>query len=211
MRDGGRRNMELLYTPRSPYVRKVRVVLIELGLNDRIKFNQMDLEHPAPELSENNPLGKVPTLIVEDGYALFDSSVICEYLDSLHNNPKLFPSIGLARWTALRRHALANGILDALTSRRHETRRPEAERSASYMQKQKVKSDRGLAVLESEAKTLVKEVTIGEIAIGCCLGYLDFRFANEPWRQSCPELAKWFEVFSKRQSMIETMPPPGGH
>lgn len=203
--------MELLYTPRSPYVRKVRVTLIELGLHDQIKFNQMNLDQPAPELSKNNPLGKVPTLVIEEGNAIFNSSLICEYLDSLGKQPKLFPPTGPARWTALRRHSLANGILDALTTRRHEARRPEGERSSSAMQKQKVKSDAGLAVLEREAGSLGSIISIGEIAIGCCLGYLDFRFPDEPWRPVCPELAKWFDVFSKRKSMIETMPPPGGH
>lgn len=202
--------MELLYTPRSPYVRKVRVALIELGLKDRVKLNQMDLERPAPELSENNPLGKVPTLVIEDGNAIFESSLICEYLDSLGQKPKLFPS-GSARWTALRRQALANGVLDALTTRRHEARRADTERSALSMQKQKAKSDRGLAVLERDAKNLGSEVTIGEITIGCCLGYLDFRFPSEPWRPASPGLTKWYEEFSKRQSMIETTPPPGGH
>jgi glutathione S-transferase len=203
--------MELLYTPRSPYVRKVRVALIELGLQDRVKFNQMDLEHPAPELSANNPLGKVPTLILDDGQAMFDSSLICEYLDSLGEGPKLFPSSGAARWTALRRQTLANGILDAVTTRRHEARRPDAERSAVAMEKQKVKSDRGLAALEKEVANLDGAVTIGEITIACCLGYLDFRFANEPWRPGCPGLAKWYDAFSKRRSMVETTPPPGGH
>ena len=203
--------MELFYTPRSPFVRKVRVCLIELGLHDRVKFNQMDLQHPAPELSANNPLGKVPTLITDEGLAIFDSTLICEYLDNLDAAPKLFPSSGPARWVALRRQALANGILDALTARRHEARRPEAERSPSEMQKQQVKSKRGLATLEKESAQFSSDITIGEIVIGCCLGYLDFRFANEPWRPNCPGLAKWFEVFSQRRSMAETIPPPGGH
>ena len=203
--------MELLYTQRSPYVRKVRVCLIELGLHDQVKFNLMDLENPAPELAANNPLGKVPTLIADDGQAIFESSLICEYLDGLGAQPTLFPPLGPARWTALRRQALANGILDALTTRRHEARRPEAERSLSAMQKQKIKSDRGIASLEKEAPHFGDAVTIGEIAIACCLGYLDFRFPGEPWRPGAPRLAQWYEGFAKRRSMVETTPPPGGH
>ena len=203
--------MELFFTPRSPYVRKARVVLIELGLHDRIKFNQMNLEHPAPELGQNNPLGKVPTLVGDDGSIYFDSPVVCEYLASLVERPKLFPGNGPARWTALRRQALADGILDALTSRRHEMQRPENERSPSAMQKQKHKSDSGLAALEKEAGTLGGDLTIGHIAIACCLGYVDFRFSGEPWRPRHPSLAKWYEDFSRRQSMVQTMPPPDGH
>ena len=204
--------MELICTQRSPYARKARVCLIELGLQDRVKLNLVNLDKSPPELKKNNPFAKVPTLILDDGGAIFDSPLVCEYLDSLSGKPKLFPPIGPARWTAQRRHTLANGILETLSMRRHEVRRPAGERSASEMLKQKGKGDAALAVIESEAALLGSdEVTIGEIAIGCCLGYMDFRFAEEPWRGSCPTLAKWFDVFSKRKSMIETIPPPGGH
>jgi len=202
--------MKLFFTPRSPYVRKVRVTLIETGLSKSIEFIQVDLENPLPELARQNPLGKVPTLIRDDGMALFDSPVVCEYLDSLNKGPKLYPS-GEARWAALHQLALADGILDALTTRRHEARRPDGERSSDYMQRQKVKSDRGLAALEREANRLVGPITIGHIAVGCCLGYLDFRFAKEPWRSDHPRLAGWFEEFAKRPSMVETTPPSGGH
>jgi glutathione S-transferase len=202
--------MKLLYTPRSPYVRKVRVTLIETGLHKSIEFVEVNLEHPIPELARRNPLGKVPTLVRDDGVALFDSPVVCEYLDSLHKGPKLYPT-NEARWVALRQLALADGILDALTSRRHEARRPDGERSADYMKKQQEKSDRGLAELEREADRLAGPITIGQIAAGCCLGYLDFRFAKEPWRAGHPNLARWFEEFAKRPSMVETMPPSGGH
>lgn len=202
--------MELYFTPRSPYVRKVRATLIELGLWDRVKFHQMDLENPAPELIERNPLGKVPTLVTDDGQVIFNSPVICEYLDSLAGN-KLFPALGPARWTALRRMALSDGILEALQLRRQEASRPEGQQSAKVVAKQKGKSDRGLRTLESEADQLGSDITIGHVAIGCCLGYLDFRFKGEPWRDSHPKLAKWYEGFSARRSMTDTMPPEGGH
>lgn len=202
--------MKLLFTPRSPFVRKVRVVLIETGLHKSIEFIEVNLEKPLPELGRQNPLGKVPTLVRDDGISLFDSPIICEYLDSLHGGPKLYPT-GDARWIALRHLALADGILDALTGRRHEARRPDGERSAEYMAKQKGKSDQGLAVLEGETDRLAGPITIGQITVGCCLGYLDFRFANEPWRAGHPKLARWFEAFAKRSSMVETTPPAGGH
>lgn len=202
--------MKLFFTPRSPFVRKVRVTLIETGLSKAVEFVQVDLENPPAELSRHNPLGKVPTLIRDDGTALFDSPLVCEYLDSLNKGTKLYPA-GDGRWVALRQLALSDGILDALQARRHEARRPDSERSADYMQKQKVKSDRGLTLLEQETERLAGPVNIGHIAVGCCLGYLDFRFANEPWRSSHPKLARWFEEFSKRPSMVETTPPAGGH
>jgi glutathione S-transferase len=202
--------MKLLYTPRSPYVRKVRVVLIETGLHKSTELIAVDLENPVPLLGRENPLGKVPTLIRNDGMSLFDSPVICEYLDSLNTGPRLYPD-GEAKWVALRHHALADGILDALTARRHEARRPENERSADYMRKQKAKSEKGISVLEQEVDRLAGPITIGQIAVGCCLGYLDFRFAKEPWRSECPRLATWFEEFAKRLSMVDTTPPAGGH
>jgi glutathione S-transferase len=202
--------MKLFFTPRSPFVRKVRVALIETGVNQSVEEIPVDLENPPPELARHNPLGKVPTLVRDDGLALFDSPVICEYVDSLSQKVRLYPA-GEARWIALHQLALADGILDALTTRRHEARRPAGERSDKAMAKQKLKSDRGLATLAGEVPRLGGAVTIGQIAAACCLGYLDFRFPEEPWRGNAPELARWFEEFSKRPSMVATMPPSGGH
>ena len=202
--------MKLFMTPRSPFVRKVRVTMIETGLDKSIEEIPVNLEQPPPALAEHNPLGKVPALVRDDGMVLMDSPLICEYLDSLSVGQKLYPA-GDARWVALRQLALADGVLEALTARRHEARRPEALRSADAMAKQRVKSDRGLAVLEREAEQLTGPLTIGQIAVGCLLGYLDFRFADEPWRSGHPRLARWFDEFVKRPSMQRTMPPAGGH
>lgn len=202
--------MKLFMTPRSPFVRKVRVTMIETGLDKSIEEIQVNLEQPPAELAEHNPLGKVPALVRNDGLVLMDSPLICEYLDSLSTGHKLYPA-GDARWVALRQLALADGVLEALTARRHEARRPEGLRSADAMAKQRVKSNRGLAVLEREAEQLTGPLTIGQIAVGCLLGYLDFRFADEPWRVGHPRLARWFDEFVKRPSMQRTMPPAGGH
>ena len=203
--------MKLFFTPRSPFVRKVRVTLIELGLDKQVEYSQVDLEHAPSELAERNPLGKVPTLVLDDGSSLFDSPLVCEYLDSLSAGSKLYPASGEARWTAMRQLALSDGTLEALTLRRHEARRPEAERSNDSMAKQRLKSDRGLAALERDAAQLEGPLTIGQIAVACCLGYLDFRFAPEPWREGHPQLARFYEDFSKRPSMQQTAPPSGGH
>jgi len=203
--------MKLYFTPRSPFVRKVRVTLIETGLDKLVESIQVDLEHPLPEFVALNPLGKVPTLMRNDGSPLFDSPVVCEYLDSLHTGDKLYPPGGDARWVALQQAALCDGVLDALSARRHELRRPEGQRSADVIDKQRIKSDRGLLALERDADRLSGPVTIGHIAAACCLGYLDFRFEPEPWRGTHPKLARWYETFSKRPSMQQTMPPAGGH
>ena len=202
--------MKLRYSPASPYVRKCLVLAHEAGLAGRIDVVPTVTADPASGLARDNPLGKIPALIVKDGQVLFDSPVICEYLDSLHRRPKLIPARGKARWTALRRHALADGILDASLLRRYESLRPANERSATWDEKQKGVVTRALDVLEKEVKDLgkpsAKNTTLGHIAIGCALGYLDFRFAAENWRTGRPNLTRWYEAFAKRPSMAATVP-----
>lgn len=198
--------MKLRYSPTSPYVRKVSVVAIETGLAARIERVPTDIRAPTSEFHRDNPLGKVPALITEGGEALYDSPVICEYLDSLHDGLKLFPPPGGPRWTALRRQALADGIMDAGVLVRMEMLRPEAERSASWIDRQKGAVRRGLDQLEDEVAALGAAGTIGHIAIGCALGFLDFRLPKLGWRGGRPELARWFERFAARASMTETVP-----
>ena len=133
------------------------------------------------DIAEDNPLGKIPALFTDSGHILYDSPVICEYLDSLHDGANLFPSAGGARWTALRRQALADGILDAGVGRRLESRRPEDEQSANWIKRYQGVVARGLDALEGEASDLQDRITIGHIAIGCMLGWLEFRFPDEDW------------------------------
>ena len=142
--------MKLRYSPTSPYVRKVTVTALETGLHDRIERLPTDIREPRADFLADNPLGKVPTLITDDGLPLFDSRVICEYLDSLHDGHKLFPVDVPARWRTLRLMALADGILDAAVLRRMETLRPEKEQSAAWIERQKAKVTRGLDMLERE-------------------------------------------------------------
>ena len=198
--------MKLRYAPASPYVRKVTVLAIETGLDGRIARVSTDVWDPSTDVAGANPLRNVPTLVTDGGEALYDSPVICEYLDSLHDGLKLFPPPGGARWTALRRQALADGILDAGVARRLEALRPEKERSASWSTRQAAVVKRGLDALEDEAAGLAGPITIGHIAIGCALGWLDFRFHDDHWRDDRPTLAGWFEIFSNRPSMRETEP-----
>jgi glutathione S-transferase len=200
--------MQLHYNVASPFVRKVMAVAIETGLFERIEPVKRLPSPVAPvaALNADNPLGKIPCLLTDDDMALYDSRVICEYLDSLHHGPKMFPPSGAARWTALRRQALADGIMDAGVLTRYETfLRPQEARWDAWIDNQKQKWRRSLDALEAEAASL-DVVDIGTIAIACALGYLDFRFADDDWRAGRPRLAAWFEQFARRPSIATTGP-----
>jgi glutathione S-transferase len=200
--------MQLRYSPTSPYTRKVTVTAIETGLDGRIERIATNVWDPATDIARDNPLGKVPALILEDGTVLFDSPVICEYLDSLHDGPKVIPPAGPERWTALRRQAQADGVVDAAVLRLLESRRPESQRSSTWDARQAGVVARGLNAFETEAATggLAGPLTIGHIALGCCLGWLDLRFPHEDWRAARPALTAWFEAFAARPSMQATPP-----
>jgi len=199
--------MKLRYSPTSPYVRKVSVTAIELGLAERIERVPTDTQDRNSGIAEHNPLGKVPALILDDGGLLYDSPVICEYLDSLHDGPRLFPAEGPERWTALRRQALGDGILDAAILRMIETRRrPEDLRWQRWIAHQTAKITRALDQFEADAADLEGPPTIGQITAGCALGYLNFRFPELDWRTGRTKLAAWYENFAQRPSMRETAP-----
>jgi glutathione S-transferase len=196
--------MKLAYSPASPYVRKVTACAIKRGIDkqiERVKIGTTD-----PELLKFNPLSKVPTLITDDGMCIFDSPVICEYLDSVGSAPKLFPAPGPARWKALTQEALADGILDATQPRRREVALPQDEGRKSYIALQQGKVARALEEFEKQADSLGSLDTIGEITIGCALGYLDFRYANEPWRPGHPKLEAWYAKVVKLPPLAETVP-----
>ena len=198
--------MKLRYSPTSPYVRKVVVTATETGLAERIELVPTNPRDPAAKLEDDNPLGKVPTLVTDDGVALFDSAVICEYLDSLHDGTKLMPASGAARWRELRRVALADGMLDAALLAMGEGRRPEALQWDQWVTLQKGKITAGLDALEGEVGSYGDTVSMSIIAVGCVLGYLDFRFADDDWRAGHPGLAAWYETFAKRPSMVASVP-----
>jgi glutathione S-transferase len=198
--------MKLCYSATSPYVRKVIVAGIELGLDGKIERQPTSAWDPATKLGEINPLGKVPALVTDAGEAFYDSPVICEYLVSVAGGGKLFPAAGPERWTALRRQALADGIMDAGVSARLESQRPAGKKSEEWIERQRAAVFRALDALEAEAPALGGKVDIGHVAIGCALGYLDFRFAADAWRQGRPNLAAWFESFAKRPSIATTVP-----
>ncbi len=202
--------MKLRHNPASPYVRKVMVLAHELGLADRIELLSTAVSpvEANPALAAENPLMKIPALTTDDGQVLFDSPVICEYLDSLAGGGRYFPAAGPARWTALRQQALGDGILDALILCRYEVAaRPEDKRFAGWTEGQMRKAHQGLAALERE--DLSGPRTIGHVTAGCTLGYLDFRFPDDGWRRRHPKLAEWYRAVEALPSMQATRPPAG--
>lgn len=196
--------MKLRYSATSPYVRKVTMTIIECGLEDRVERVVTNAWDAATDLPADNPLGKVPALTTDDGTALFDSRVICEYLDSLHDGAKLFPAAGPARWAALRLQALGDGLNDAAVARRLEEMRPDGERSQKWIDRQAAAMVRTLDVLEAEVDGFAEGVDIGALALMSGLGYLDLRFAEDDWRAGRPKLAAWFDAAAKRRSYVAT-------
>lgn len=202
--------MKLIFSPTSPFVRKVWAVALETGLAPRIERTTQSPADPNETVYRVNPLSKVPVLTTGAGMNLFDSPVIAEYLDSLHAGAKLYPPAP-ALWAVKRREALADGLMDAAVLRVYEGRRPENERSPSWVARQSLKMRRALDTLEAETSALkgmtAKDpITIGEIAIGCALGFLDFRFADEDWRDGRPKLAAWWAIFGERPCMAASRP-----
>ena len=201
--------MQLFYSTASPYVRKVMVCALELGLDGRIEKTPASVSPLAPveAVVQRNPLGKLPTLVTDDGLALFDSRVICEYLDNLGGGGRLFPRES-SRWQALVEQAAADGMLDAGILIRYETamRPEEAHRSAKWVEGQMGKAHASLDQMDKWAAGFGARVDIGTISVGCALGWFDFRFGDVAWRAKHPALAAWFETFAKRPSMASTAP-----
>lgn len=200
--------MKLHWSPRSPYVRKVMVVAHELSLTDRIETVRTVVGGTTPhrDLMRQNPLGKIPTLVLDDGTVLFDSPVICEYLDTLHDGPKLFPAWP-ERLTALRRLALGDGMLDIALALLSERFRALERQSVPHIELWATKIHCCVDALELEADALVtNRLTIGHIAIGIALSYLDFRFGDLRWRDGHKRLAAWHADFVARPSMLANPP-----
>ncbi|MGH6674543.1 MAG: glutathione S-transferase family protein [Xanthobacteraceae bacterium] len=200
--------MKLHWSPRSPFVRKVMIVAHEYGLADRIVCVRTvaAAAKPHAELMKDNPLSKIPTLVLDDGTVLYDSPVICEYLDSLRGAaPTLFPNEPTARMTALRRQALGDGFLDLLVLLRDE--RARSQPSNAHLVSAAARRAAILKSLEQESDALDQApFGIGHISIGCVLCYLDFRFAEENWRKDHSRLAAWHATFAARPSVRATEP-----
>lgn len=201
--------MKLIGTTTSPYVRKVRIVLNEKKIDYALLLE--DLSAPDSTLREFNPLGKVPCLIMEDGKTLYDSSVIAEYLDTITPVGKLLPPGGRARADAKCWEALANGVMDAaILARLEETTRPKGQQSAKWIEHQLGKVHSGLKAMSQQLgdKNWCHDNTysLADIAVGCALGWLSFRFGQINWRSDYENLASLLDRLSERPSFQETVP-----
>lgn len=202
--------MKLFSSSLSPYARKVMVVAHELGLEGRIEVVGCPA-HPVDrnrDLIAHNPLGQIPTLVLDDGMALADSRVICEYLNDLAGGA-IFPRSGAARWQALSDQSLGDGMLAAALIARYETAARPADRQwPDWLDGQLDKARTGLAAIEQYAGTLAGRIDIGTITIACALSYLDLRFPALDWRAACPAVAAWIAEFEQRPSLAATRLKP---
>ena len=199
--------MKLRYSPTSPYVRKVMISLLELGLRDRVELEPTNVWAPDTDIGLSNPLGKVPALTLDNGDVLFDSPVICEYLDAQIPQVVLFPAVGEARWKALRFQAIGDGLMDAGVLRLLEGRREPAQQSEDWKDRQLAAINRGLDALEAGVNDLSGgPLTIGQISVACALGWIEFRLGDHNLLSTRALLKSWYEGFKTRASMQETEP-----
>lgn len=194
--------MRLYGSSASPYTRKVRVVALEGGV--ALELEAADAHAIPSGYGRINPVNRIPAMRLEDGLILFDSRVICEYLDA-SNNMGLLPPTGAARWAVLRRQALGEGLLDAAVPRLSETWRPREQQSSIRLAKYERSIRQILDALDDDTPA-AGQLDLGTIAVGCALKYLDFRFPDDQWRRGRPRLERWCETFAERPSMIQTAP-----
>ena len=200
--------MLLRHSHTSPFVRKVAVLLHETGLIERVELETVDGWSEPDQLTADNPLSMVPTLVLDDGSTLYDSPVVCEYLDRQHSGPIMIPADGAGRWRVLREQALGDGILDCAVLLFVEFgKRPEDKRWDWWVELKQRAIVRALDQLEGQVGQLAERVDLGTISIAVALGYLDLPGAVGEWRGSRPALAAWYAEFAKRPSMIATAPP----
>lgn len=196
--------MKLFYSPASPYARKVRVVAMEAGVDSAIELVSSMVFEASDPLHLVNPLGRVPALVLEDGFLLIDSPVICEYLDSL-NHTGLYPKEGAARWKALRLQALGDGLMDSAVPWVQERRREEHLQSPEWLERRRTQVMTTLAFLESDPHA-IEEWSIGSLAVACAWDYLHFRMPDINWTDLFPHLDRWFEKVNQRPFMAKTRP-----
>jgi glutathione S-transferase len=189
----------------SPFVRKVAVTIRELGLDGKIERVVTNPRDATSGFWGKNPLAKIPAFETDDGAILYDSPVICAYLDEVHGGGKLAPRSGAARWRTLTLAALADGILDAGLLARLETLRPAEEQSRSWIDKQMAIVQRGFDRLEANGDAF-SAVDHASIAAGCAVAWVRFRHAQTDWLGARPRLATWFKSFEARPSMTATKP-----
>lgn len=200
--------MKLFWSNASPYSRKVRAVIIEKGLEHSVEAVSVDVFSDPPELIGLNPLGKIPTMVTDEGVTLFDSPVICAYLD-IHHAGRGGPMIPLAspeRWHVMRTEALGDGIMDLGLALMDERRKPEGEKSPTLAARHRGQLERALDETAGALASLPGAVTLGHLAIACALGYLDLRHDDLQWRHGRNALAAWYEDMIQRPSLARTAP-----
>jgi glutathione S-transferase len=196
--------MKIYWSPSSPYTRKVMACAIELGVEKRIERlpNKVHMINRDAEIVALNPLGQLPTFIADDGTVIFDSRVICEYLEHTFGKGRLFPAPGPARWQALTEQSLCDGVLvAAMLARQENGMRPEAKRWKEWTDAQFAKINDALDRMQKWVPGFAERVDIGTIATGCALGYLDFRYPDFDWRSSRPALSGWWKKFGEHSCM----------
>jgi glutathione S-transferase len=201
--------MQLIGSPTSPFVRKVRVYLAETGI--ACPFTPVDAWQPDARLLAMAPLGKVPVLVRDDGSALFDSLLVIEYLDhTLPETRRLIPAAGEARWDVLRWQALAHGLIEATQARLLDARRPETQRSREVQAREEVRIARALEAVDKDVAgrewLRLDRLTLADVVLGVALQYIDFRYPHD-WRAARPALAKWAARTTSRPSFASTLPP----
>ena len=202
--------MKLYWAPMSPFVRKVMICAHETRTVERIDCieTSVSMGEPNTSLQADNPLSKIPTLVLDDGSALYDSRAICEILDSLSDGPPLFPD-GPSRWDAARRHSLGDGMMDTLILWRQERLKPHDRQTPEWLATFACKIEVALTELDKEASRWAEQpFDIGHAALGCALGYMDLRFNDLEWRKGVSNLAAWHAHFEARPSATATRTAP---
>ena len=197
--------MKLYHSPTSPFVRKVMACAIMHGLDGQIPLVPTDAHASPAGLVADNPLSRVPCLVTDDGFALYDSPVICEYLDEISPDIPMLPPKGALRWRVLKLQALGDGIMDAAVARLLESRRPVDAARQTFMARQAGIVVRCLDHLEADVPATHPD--LGTLTLACALGYLDLRFADDVWREGRPRLTAWFEAISALPALARTVPP----
>ena len=202
--------MKLWYSPASPFVRKCMIVAHERDIADQIELLEAaaNVVNPDKRIVQSNPTGKIPTMVLDDGSVLFDSRVICAYLDSIHDGKKLMPRSGVKRFEIMTLEALGDGIMDAAVNNRYEMAlRPAEFRWQAWSDGQMGKVNAALDQIEEKwLKSLGRVPNMGSIAVAAALGYLDYRYADLDWRKGRKGLARWFKRFSQRPSFEASRP-----
>ncbi len=195
-------DMKLITTGASPYARQVMVCAAERGLADRIQLVHVNPHKRPADLVATNPLSKVPTLVADDGTAYPDSLAICMYLETLGTEPALIPRDPPESLSVMRTYVLARGVMDVMVERRVESIRPEHADQARALERDRQTGTRVMDSFEKAVTTFGDRIALDTIAVACALSYVGFRFPEDAWQETRPQLSRWHEAFAKRDSML---------